>query len=67
MTRITPGQPWTTGAVDDETAELAAENLAAVPELQDASNTTYYSDGLHFSAAGAALAATPIAAALEAA
>lgn len=42
-------------------------DLAAVPALQDASNTTYYSDGLHFTAAGAALAAAVIVAALEAA
>lgn len=41
-------------------------DLAAVPELSDASNTTYFSDGLHFTAAGAAIAADAITAVLDA-
>lgn len=41
-------------------------DLAAAPELADASNATYFSDGLHFTAAGATVAAGVIQAALEA-
>lgn len=39
-------------------------DLAAVPELQDPDDTTYYSDGTHPTAAGAALFASTILAVL---
>lgn len=45
----------------------AVADVAAIPQLADPADTTYYSDGLHFTVAGATLAAPVMAAAISSA
>lgn len=44
----------------------AVADIAAIPQLANPADTTYYSDGLHFTVAGVTLAAPVIAAAISA-